>query len=58
MTTYQKRKNAARMEAIIWQHEFADRPMYESELAYYTAYFRKLGKRYGLLGEFRENGII
>ena len=35
-------------------------PMAKSwqEVANYTNYFYKMGKRYGLIKEFRENGII
>ena len=55
---YQIGKAKAREEAIDWQYEFSDKIYTYSELAYWTSYFRKLGKRYGLLTEFEENGII
>lgn len=29
-----------------------------SDCAYYSDYFSKLAKRYGLIKEFKENGII
>ena len=54
MTEYRKRKASARCKAIDWQ---AAAHSWE-ELAEATAYFEKLGRRYGLLKEFRENGII
>lgn len=56
--TYAERKEMARQEAIEWQNEFTKEDHYMSEYAFYGNYFEKLGKRYGLLREFRENGII
>ena len=56
--TYTERKEKARNEAIDWQNDFANHSYYWSEIAEFSAYFEKLGKRYGLLREFRENGII
>lgn len=56
--SYAERKEKARNEAIEWQSDFANHNYYWSELADFSAYFEKLGKRYGLLREFRENGII
>ena len=58
---YQNRKCYARMEAIDYQHNFEqlvndpENPMSVSD---YTEHFRKLGKRFGLLEEFKENAII
>ena len=54
---YQKRKAEVREEAIEWQAEFGEHNYSYGELAYYGDYFRKLGKRYGLLREFKENAI-
>lgn len=54
---YQKRKNALREEAISWQREFGDYNYSWSEIVYYQEYFERLGRRYGLLTEFRENCI-
>lgn len=56
--TYAERKEKARNEAIDWQSDFANHNYYWSELAEFSAYFEKLAKRYGLVREFRENGII
>ena len=56
MTEYRKRKASARCKAIDWQATDAAHSW--EELAEATAYFEKLGRRYGLLREFRENGII
>lgn len=57
--TYQQRKEEAREQAIKWQHDFGNLNYYYywSELADWAEHFEKLGKRYGLLKEFRENGI-
>ena len=59
---YEMRKEAARTEAIMWQccdciedqYLFMDQHGFDDA----TAYFRKLGKRYGLIREFTENGIL
>ena len=58
MANYQKRKEAARQEAIDWQNKAAELQLSMEGVAIATVYFKKLGKRYGLLREFRENGII
>ena len=56
-TTYETKKEMARQEAIDWQNDlFRDNRSYE-EMREAAEYFEKLGKRYGLLTEFRENGI-
>ena len=46
-----------RQEAIDWQNDFAKHNYSYGELAEFGEYFEKLGRRYGLLKEFRENGI-
>lgn len=58
MNAYQKAKARARNKAIEWQHEASDQNYSYGELAYWGDYFERLGKRYGLVREFRENGII
>ena len=56
--SYQQLKEAARQEAMDWQEWLYDHsPSYEG-LAIAMAEFERLGKRYGLLREFRENAII
>lgn len=55
---YAERKTRAREEAIEWQADFPNHNYYWSEMADFYDYFYKLGKRYGLLREFRENAII
>lgn len=58
MNTYQKQKEKAMEYAIEWQYEFAENSYTWSECAEFTELFKKIGKRYGLLKEFGENGII
>lgn len=58
MNKYQERKERARQKAIDWQLGFSDADYSCAELAFWTDYFERLGKRYGLIEEFRENGII
>ena len=56
-TTYATKKAVARQEAIDWQDGlFRDNRSYE-EMREAAEHFEKLGRRYGLLREFRENGI-
>ena len=50
-------KASARELAIDWQHEDSQRNISYGELADAGERFNKLGKRFGLLGEFMENGI-
>lgn len=54
--TYTEAKARARKLAIDWLHDESHRISY-GELAEACERFNKLGKRFGLLGEFRENGI-
>ena len=58
MKTYAERKEEARQKAIDWQYDFENHNYSWGELVEFSAYFEKLGKRYGLLEEFMENGII
>ena len=55
-TTYETKKEITRQEAIDWQNGLRDNRDYE-EMQEAAEYFEKLGRRYGLLKEFRENGI-
>ena len=56
-TTYASNKAVARQEAIDWQNDFCNHNYSYGELAEFGEHFEKLGRRYGLLKEFRENGI-
>ena len=56
-TIYETKKEMARQEAIDWQNDlFRDNRSYE-DMQRAAEHFEKLGRRYGLLKEFRENGI-
>ena len=54
---YQEYKARARQKAIVWQLDFNNHNYSWGELLEYQTYFEKLGKRYGLLKEFKENCI-
>ena len=56
--TYQKNKEKAREFAVTWQQQFNDNNYSYLELADWQSYFEEIGRKYGLLKEFRENGII
>ncbi len=56
--TYQQLKQAAREAAIDWQDWQAEQNLSYGELAVWQDHFEKLGRRYGLIREFRENAII
>lgn len=57
MNNYQKNKARIEEEAREWQLDFSNHNYSWGELAEWGDYFYKMGKRYGLLTEFRENGI-
>lgn len=52
---YEKRKAEVREEAI--EYSYSEEELSYGELADKQDYFRRLGKRYGLLREFKENCI-
>lgn len=56
---YQKGKRRAR-DSAIWFSNGAEEILdkFDISVSEWTDHFRKLGKRYGLLREFKENGII
>lgn len=54
--TYAERKEHARQIAIDFQHADCGGLSYY-EYACISDYFQRIGKRYGLTEEFRENGI-
>lgn len=58
MSRYQERKGQIRSEATEWQNSFEEYDWTWEDMAEFGAYFEKMGKRYGLLKELRENGII
>ena len=58
MNKYQIEKEKARQKAIDWQMDFCNNNYSWGELADYGGYFERLARRYGLVKEFKENGII
>ena len=56
--SYQQLKEAARQEAQDWQEWCSENSVSYEGIAIATAEFEKLGRRYGLMKEFRENAII
>ena len=56
--TYKEQKQKARELAQTWQFNFANNNYSYGEISEFTNFFTKLGKRYGLLKEFRENGVL
>lgn len=58
MNKYQKGKEKTRKEAIDWQADFAGHDYSYGELARFSDYFETKARRYGLVKEFKENGII
>ena len=55
---YAVQKNNAREIAIKWQNDFNNHNFSYSELVQFQDYFTKISKRYGLVKEFKENGLI
>lgn len=58
MSKYMQKKEAARNEAINWQITTANEGMSWLELAEQQERLMTIGRRYGLIREFHENGII
>lgn len=56
--SYKIKKERVRQQAIEWQDTTADQSLSYGELAEAQAHFETLGRRYGLINEFRENAII
>lgn len=57
MNAYQRGKERARAQAIEWQHTAPENLSY-GELAEAADHFTELAQRFGLVREFRQNGII
>lgn len=55
--TYAELKERARQIAIEWQLTDGDYPYSYEGLLILCEYFHKLGKRFGLIREFRDNAI-
>ena len=58
MSKYTRAKENARQKAMDWQTEYYNNNYSYGELIAFAEYFTRLAKRYGLIAEFRENGII
>lgn len=58
MSRYARAKENARQKAIDWQTDYCNNNYSYGELIAFAEYFTKLAKWYGLITEFRENGII
>lgn len=58
MSRYMRGKENARQEAKDFQATFSEESYTWTELAITGARFEKLARRYGLIREFRDNGII
>ena len=56
--TYREKKARLREEAVRWQHDSSRHCLSYGEIVEKQAYFEKEGKKYGLMKEFKENGII
>lgn len=50
--------DGARNYAIDWQNWVSEQNLSYGELADWSDYFYKLAKKYNLLREFKENGIL
>jgi hypothetical protein len=51
-------KEEARQFAVDYQNWASEENMYYSDLLVWSEYFDKIGRKFGLLREFKENGII
>lgn len=53
-----KTQEEARQYAIDWQNWVSDQNLSSQELYDWQEIFEELAEKYGLRGEFKENGII
>jgi hypothetical protein len=53
-----KSKDEARQLAIDWQTSWQDHPYSYEELFDWQQYFYSLAKKFNLIREFKENGIL
>ena len=56
--TYQDKKNIARATAQSWQDSFSCFCYSWDDLANWANFFEYIGEKFGLIKEFRENGIL
>ena len=57
MSKYRERQAKARQLAIDWQANFNKIHSWEYILTW-SARFERIGRKYGLIREFKENGIL
>lgn len=53
-----KTADEATQLAIDWQQWASEQSLYMSEVAEWFDYFEKLARKFNLMDEFKENGII
>lgn len=53
-----KTKAEAREHAIEWQHRTANKSMSYSEIIEWSIHFEAIARKWHLVREFKENGII
>lgn len=58
MNKYAKAKERARTMAIEWQNDCHNHNYSYEECVRMQNFFESLARKYGLVGEFKENGII
>lgn len=58
MRNYRQKQAKARALAITWQLNFANKSHSWLYCIEWANRFERIGRKYGLLREFRENGII
>lgn len=58
LNSYRFKQFELRDRAITWQQKFEQKNYSCFELMELEQYWRKQAKRYGLIKEFKENGII
>ena len=58
ISNYQIKKNKIRQEAIAWQQFASMQNLSLNDLILQADYFATVGKKYGLIKEFKENGIL
>lgn len=55
---YQMKKNSARDRIMDWLDEMYEKPMSWGELLEMQAKIEKLARRYGLVGELKNEGVL
>ena len=55
--SYKDKKAEVRAEVQDWQNDFSNNNYSYEELAHFSQRFERLGRKFGLLTEFRDNGI-